>query len=70
MLMGVAAPMVLAGDRGIERSEDTIRVCAVKANMPIVVRLEQMRLIGRSRGVVNHRIVCHAVEDKARDTFG
>jgi hypothetical protein len=38
--------------------------------MPIMVRLEQMRLIDRSRGIVNHRIVCHAVEDKARDASG
>src|SRR4029078_12394135 len=33
MLMRVAAPVVLAGDRGIERSE-AIRVCAVKPHMP------------------------------------
>ena len=54
MLMRVAAPVVLAGDRGIERSEDATRVCAIKPNMPIMVRLEQMRLIDRSRGIVNH----------------
>lgn len=68
MRVHAAIPVMFAGDGRIERSEHAVGIFAIDPDMPIVVWLEQVGLVGRSGGIVGHGVVGHPVERGRRVT--
>jgi hypothetical protein len=60
--------VVFAGDGRIERSEHAVGIFAIDPDMPIVVRLEQVGLVGWSGGIIDYGVIGHPVERGRRVT--
>ncbi len=54
--------VVPAGHTRVERSEDAVRIFAVKPDVPVVMRLKVMCLVDGRGGIVDHGVVGNTVK--------
>ena len=54
--------MMCARHRGIEGREDAVRIVAIDPDVAVEMRLEHVCLVSFGGGIVDHRVVGHAVK--------